>query len=97
MSDFKKTFVYKTERGDDLDSIAEKFSTTKQIVVTNNLLTSKPEQGDMLVIERANGKEYTVKPFDTIERLSGGDKRREIEILKNNKIDFIYVGQKIYL
>ena len=94
---FKRIFVYKTERGDNLDSIAEKFGTTKIIIVSDNLLSKQPRPGEMLVIEKPEGKAYIVKPFDTIESISGGDKKRELEILKNNKTDFIYVGQKLYI
>ena len=51
----------------------------------------------MLVVEKPEGRAYVVKPFDTLESISGGDKKRELEILKNNKTDFIYVGQKLYI
>ena len=94
---YKRIFVYKTERGDDLDSIAEKFGTTKRIIVADNLLSEEPRFGETLIVEKPEGRAYIVKPFDTIESLSGGDKKRELEILKNNKTDFIYVGQKIYI
>lgn len=94
---FKKIFVYKTERSDDLLSIAEKFGTTERIIVADNLLTEEPRPGEMLVVEKPEGRAYVVKPFDTLESISGGDKKRELEILKNNKTDFIYVGQKLYI
>lgn len=94
---YKRIFVYKTERGDDLDSIAEKFGTTKKIIVADNLLSEEPRLGETLIVEKPEGRAYIVRPFDTIESLSGGDKKRELEILKNNKTDFIYVGQKIYI
>ena len=94
---YKRIFVYKTERGDDLDSIAEKFGTTKRIIVADNLLSEEPRLGETLIVEKPEGRAYIVKPFDTIESLSGGNKKRELEILKNNKTDFIYVGQKIYI
>lgn len=94
---YKRIFVYKTERGDDLDSIAEKFGTTKRIIVSDNLLSEEPRLGETLIVEKPEGRAYIVKPFDTIESLSGGDKKRELEMLKNNKTDFIYVGQKIYI
>lgn len=94
---YKRIFVYKTERGDDLDSIAEKFGTTKRIIVADNLLSEEPRLGETLIVEKPEGRAYIVKPFDTIESLSGGDKKRELEMLKNNKTDFIYVGQKIYI
>ena len=94
---YKRIFVYKTERGDDLNSIAEKFGTTKRIIVADNLLSEEPRLGETLIVEKPEGRSYIVRPFDTIESLSGGDKKRELEILKNNKTDFIYVGQKIYI
>lgn len=94
---YKRIFVYKTERGDDLDSIAEKFGTTKRIIVADNLLSEEPRLGETLIVEKPEGRAYIVKPFDTLESISGGDKKRELEMLKNNKTDFIYVGQKIYI
>lgn len=97
MGRFRRIFVYKTERGDDLRSIAEKFGTTERIIVADNLLSGQPRHGEMLVIEKPEGKAYIVRPFDTTESISGGDKKRELEILKNNKTDFIYVGQKLYI
>ena len=94
---YKRIFVYKTERGDNLDSIAEKFGTTKRIIVADNLLSEEPRLGETLIVEKPEGRAYIVKPFDTLESISGGDKKRELEMLKNNKTDFIYVGQKIYI
>lgn len=97
MSAFKNSFVYRVEKGDDLGGIVSKFSTTKQIVISCNGLSRAPQEGELLVIEIPGGEEYIVKPHDTIESLSGGNKRRELEISVKNRTDFLYVGQKIYL
>lgn len=97
MSAFEKTFVYRVEKGDELSGIVSKFSTTKQIVVSCNGLSCPPCEGDLLVIEVPGGEEYIVKPHDTLESISGGNKRRELEICVKNRTDFIYVGQKLYL
>ncbi len=90
-------FIYRVEKGDSLGSIAEKLKTTVQIIVSDNILKEEPSAGELLLIEKPAGNPYIVKPYDTIERLSFGDKKRELEILRNNKTDFIFVGQKIYL
>ncbi len=90
-------FIYRVEKNDSLGTIAEKLETTVQIIVSGNMLKEEPSAGELLVIEKPEGKPYIVKPYDTIESLSCGDKKRELEILTNNKTDFIFVGQKIYL
>lgn len=79
---FKKIFVYKTERGDDLLSIAEKFGTTERIIVADNLLTEEPRPGEILVVEKPEGRAYIVKPFDTLESISGDDKNANSKFSK---------------
>lgn len=95
--DFQSEFIWRVEKEEDLDLIAEKLGTTKQVIVSDNMLKENPSAGELLVIEKPKGKPYIVQPYDTIESLSSGDKKRELEILTNNKTDVIYVGQKIYL
>lgn len=97
IGDFVGEFIYRVENGDCLGSIAEKLQTTKQIIISDNALKEEPSAGELLLIEKPSGKPYIVKPYDTIESLSSGDKKRELEISSNNKTDFIFVGQKIYL
>ena len=97
LSSFKNKFVYKVEHGETLKEIAEKFNTTRQILIVDNCLGEEPNEGDILYVAVPNGKEYIVKPFDSLESLSDGDKSKEREIIKRNKVDYIYVGQKIYI
>ena len=42
---FLKVFVYRVEEGEDLYRIAEKFHTTRQILISVNGLTEEPEKG----------------------------------------------------
>ena len=95
--EFTDEFICRAEKDEDLNAIAEKYGTTKQIIVSDNMLTEEPSEGDLLIVCKPKGKPYIVKPYDTLESLSFGDKKRELEILTNNKTDIIYVGQKIYL
>lgn len=96
-SDFKSTIIYKTERGDDLFGIAEKFSTTAQILVSENALKGEPLCGELLYIEIPRGKRYIVKPGDTLESVSRKFGKSELETADKNKIDDVYVGQTIYI
>ena len=97
VSEFKKRFVYKLESGDDIYSLAKRFHTTVTAIIADNALTSSPEKGELIVIEKIDGEEYIVKPTDDINTISGGDGGRAFEILRKNKTDVIYPGQTLYL
>ena len=97
LSDFKSTFIYKTERGDNLYVIAEKFSTTVQILISDNALKGEPLCGELLCVEIPHGERYAVKPEETMKSLSRKFGKSELEIADKNKIDCIYVGQIIYI
>lgn len=97
VSGFKKRFVYKIESGDDLYSLAKRFHTTVAAIIADNALTAPPEKGELIVIERIDGKEYIVKPTDDIDTISRGDSGRAFEILRKNKTSVIYAGQTLYL
>ena len=97
LSDFVTSFIYKTEDGDDLSSIAEKFHTTESLLITLNALKEQPRPGDVLLVERVEGEPYVVKPGDTLLSIAGGDKDKVYMIMNNNRVDTIFVGQKIYI
>ena len=97
VSGYKKRFVYKIERGDDIYSLAKRFHTTVAAIIADNALTMPPEKGELIVIEKIDGREYIVKPTDDINTISGGDSGRAFEILRKNKTDVIYAGQRIFL
>lgn len=96
-SDFKSEFIYKTEPFEDVYDIAEKFGTTARIIVADNELRENPECGDLLIIEIPKGDKYIVKPTDTIQSIASKFKKSQLEIMKNNKIDEVFVGQIIYI
>lgn len=97
LSDFKKIFVYKFEEGDTLKSVAEKFRTTELRIIAMNALSEPPVSCDILLIERAEGREYIVKPLDTLYSICGGDEEKIFALKNKNKTDDIYVGQKLYI
>lgn len=97
LSDFKSTIIYKTERGDNLCDIAKKFSTTEQILISDNELKEDPSCGELLYVEIPHGERYIVKPEDTLESVSRKFGKSEVEIASKNKVDDVYAGQIIYI
>ncbi len=94
---FLKVFVYRVEEGDTLYRIAEKYHTTRQILISVNGLTGEPEKGRLIVVERAEGERYVVKPGDTFGGLAGGNREKVFALMNKNKTDELYAGQMIYI
>lgn len=97
LSDFVNSFVYRTERGDTVRSISEKFGVCVNKLVSVNALDREPEEGDVLLIEKSGGREYVVKPGDTILSIAGYDRDAALKISADNAVDYVYAGQKIYV
>ena len=97
LSFVKNRFLYMVEAGDTIKSIADKFNTTQQVLIVTNDLESDVKVGEYIIVEKVEGDLYIVKPNDTLEDIAKNDQERIIAIKKRNKIDKIYVGQKIYI
>ena len=97
LSDFQDLFIYRVEEGDTLRSIGDKFHAAETALISLNALTQEVSVGDVLLVERTNGIPYIVKPGDSLESITNGDKNKIFEIVNKNKTDVIYVGQKIYI
>ena len=94
---FRKEFMYRTEEGDTLFSVAEKFHTTRRILIAVNNLTEEPVAGMLILVSQAKGDRYVVRPGDNFFSLAGGDRDRAFALMNKNKTDELYVGQVIYL
>ena len=97
LAKFRKQFVYNVEFGDTLNSLSDKFHTTVDLLVVINGLSREVEIGELILIEKIDGEEYFVKPMDTLEKIANYNKEKQREIALKNKIDEVYVGQKIYV
>ena len=97
LSDFQKRFIYRVEKDDDLNSIADRFHTTPISIISLNSLAENICEGELLMIEKIDGNEYIVKPGDDFDKLSGFDSEKRREIITKNKTDVLFVGQKIYI
>ncbi len=97
LSDFCGLFVYRVEEGDTIKGISEKFHAAETAIIAINALEEEVIPGDIILIEKTDGELYEVQPEDTIESISGGNKDKMFEIIKKNKTDVFYVGQRIYI
>lgn len=92
-----ETFVYKFTRGDTLASVGEKFHTTPVALIAINGFVECPRVGQYAVITRLKGNKYVVKPTDTLELICNYDTDKIAELKRNNRIDYIFAGQVIFI
>jgi spore germination protein len=92
----QKECAYAVEEGETLNAIAEKFSTTENLIILDNFLKNKIKTGDKLYI-KSYKTIYVVTPFDTLESIALKFAVSAEEILNINKISYIYVGERIVI
>ena len=88
--------VYTVENGDDLRSIAEKFSTTENLIICDNFLNQAVKAGEKLYIKKQKNV-YVVTPYDTLKSIALKFNVSEQKILEENKITYIYAGERIVI
>ena len=90
--------IYFVKQGETLSSIADKFKTTKEIIIEDNQL-KEVEEGDILWIRKRNMSVYVVKPADTLQKVAQKNGVSVAHIREVNKLksDSLYVGQKIII
>ena len=97
LSSAKTTFIHKVEKGETIFKLAKIFHTTVELIVKINGLTEDVKSGQFVIIEKIDGVEYFVKPKDTILKIANFSDEKRTEIVAKNKIEYVYVGQKIYI
>ena len=93
----KVRFTYRVEKGERLIDIAERFDTSIEILISINGLIEEVSCGELIIVERGEGKKYFVKPWDTIESIAHNNEKEVFELVGKIKTDCVYVGQKIYI
>ncbi len=102
MSDLKliidvlSEFYYVCEEGDTLKKIANKFKTTKNLIIKDNYLSNEVKSGDVIFIKKYEVI-YEVEPSDSLLKIAEKFNLASEEILMVNKINYIYPTQKIVI
>ena len=87
---------YCVSQGETLADIEKKFITTKNLIIKDNKLTNEVSCGDMLYI-KSYEKRYIVAVEDTPESISKKLGAPFSEIIKINKITYVYPFMVIVL
>lgn len=96
-SDINGVFVYKFSVKDTLRNVAEKFHTSVGALVALNGMTEPPSAGEYILVERTEGRPHTISPAETIENANAAFGNNLYKIKIKNRIEYFYVGQKIFL
>ena len=92
-----KKFFYRVAKGDKVLSLASRFGVPPTAIIKTNGITEEVVEGDILFIEEAEGKIYTVEPFDTLSSVGERFKVSPEEIEKANGVDYLFYGLKIII
>ncbi len=93
-----KKFFYRVEKGDRILNISQKFNIPFCKIILQNGLIREVSEGDLLYLEQdETNTVYTVKPTDTLEKISERFCVKKEEIIEKNGTDFVFYGLKIYL
>lgn len=93
-NDMKK-FFYRVESGEGVLAVANKFKVAPTRLIKDNNLSEEIERGDMLYIEGGEGTLYTVKPTDTLDKISRRFNVDGQKILLDNAVPYIFFGLTI--
>lgn len=95
-----KNFIYKVQKDETLQSIANKFKMTESKLIQDNCLSAKKlEEGDILCILEENTCVYTVKPLDTLKKIAKQFNVSENYIIKKNELNnsYVFIGQLLII
>ena len=81
--------VYYCIEGDTLKSVANKFSTSEELLIKDNNLVCEIKAGDVIFVKRYK-KTYTVNVGDTAEAVANILNLSVDEMYRLNRINYIY-------
>ncbi len=83
-------------KGDTLDSVSKKFSTTKNAIKSDNFLDEDIKEGQLLFIKK-HDIIHEVKVYETLEDISKKYGVSAQDILLKNGLEFIYPYARIII
>lgn len=91
-----KSGEYCVLEGDTLDSIANKFNTTKRLIILDNFLGESVSAGSVIYVKAYNVT-HVVTATETLEQIARLYGVSSSEILALNKTSFIYPYMKLVI
>lgn len=92
----KNVIVHKVKKNETLLSIAKQYNSTVQKIQKLNLI-EETKEGERLLVPKLCGKQYSVRPFDTIQSIAKKYRINPKLILQYNDINNIFIGQVLII
>lgn len=90
-------FFYRVLKGESVLSVGAKFNVSPFLIVKSNNLTADLCEGDVIFVERPHGRQYAVKPFETVEDVAAKFGVFAEDIKRVNGVDYLFYGLKIII
>lgn len=90
-----KGFFYRVTENDTVSSVSSKFKVPQFSIVRLNNLTEEIKDGDILYLEKCDGKTYAVRPDDTVRSLSRKFGLSEAELKEKIGSDYVFYGMTV--
>jgi LysM repeat protein len=82
--------IHRVAYGETAASVSAVYKVPASLILYENGLKGELYEGQRIVIPRARGKFYKVKPGDTIEDIARSFRVPSAKILADNRIDMIF-------
>ena len=92
--------IYRVRKGEKAEDVARKTGVAaRRICALNNCREEQIEEGVRMLIAQAEGREYVVRPFDSLSSVARRFNVSEKHILENNGLTSptLFIGQKLYV
>lgn len=85
-------------KNESIEDIAAKFSIPKSEILKINFIKSEDiKKGKILMLDKKNGVRYTVRPFDTLQKIGAKFNLSAKAISDYNGITEVFLGELIYI
>lgn len=89
---------YRVQANETLSNITDKLSVSKEIIKKyNSFDENNLEEGDVLLIPKKISKIHIVAPMETLDSIAQKYGISKEKILSKNKIEVLFVGEKLFL
>ncbi len=93
----KNATFYTVQPNDTLEKVCRIFNVEKSLIEKyNDIENVVLESGDVLFIPCQNLRCHVVAPLDTLSKIAQKYNVSEKEIIEKNKVNALFIGQKLY-
>lgn len=88
---------YRLQKNETLDDVSLKFNVDKNYILKYNNIVDVLQKGDVIFLPGENIVCHVVGPLDSLTSIATKYNTTVENILSKNKIETLFIGQKIYI